>query len=1343
MKRASTYLLHSYTATCLGRRVSVWRAVLASLVFVLLLLTGGSAMAQSTFSALVATTNEYHIERQPDIVSYQWEVFTDAGLVNTALPEQVTLTLVGPGRDNEISVTWKMQGIYYLAVNVVDTAGCTNRMAFEFEISGNQAPIAVTDYITVPEDAVNFLVNVLANDSDPDGHTLSIGSASVPVSGGQTSVLGARVAYSPPANFNGNDYFLYEVCDNGVPSLCSTDTVFVVVTPVNDAPVAVDDELAMVMNPDQPRIIYPLDNDVDVDGDPLTLSIITGSVVGGVSSTSDGKTVTYMPPVGFVGVDSIVYRVCDNATPSLCDIGVIRINVMDELIAVHDDYTVAINGTYTLDILDNDSYNGTIQAINALPALGATSAAITVEIIDNPTRGTAQLLSDGSLQYTTGASYTGYDSLIYRLSDGYFSDTALVVILINPRIEFEVIAGCNGEMARLQWNAQYTGVNETRIDLRIYDTENQVVQILSSVALSGSIDWPGATLDEYGMAVPPEEKLQTLILTARYENTPLWALSTDTVVFPYCHNNVVFAIHDTATIIEPVQTIRVLDNDFDPDDGEIDPKSLALFTQGSMQGPYHGKVTVKNGTLVYQPNIKYSGNDQFAYTICDDVKSPYTACDTAIVRVKVIWTDKVIAYDDYYRMYSNADKILDIVENDYEPNGTFDLNSLRVLSGPDNGTATVHADGTITYLPTTDFVGLDSFSYEICNSKAEPECDQAWVYIEVVENFPIVANHDSASTTAEKPVNIPIWNNDYDPEGAIDILSVVIHTLPQNGTLDVEADGTITYRPKDDFAGADSFIYRICDQAIPRTCDTAIVRIDVIDSNMPIVATRDQVITAQNIPVDISLFDNDFDPDGQIVVERFAITVQPKNGTLVVGQQGVVTYRPTNGFNGSDSFIYRICDNGPIESCDTALVTINVYENFPPEVHDDYVVVYGEMDNMIDILLNDGDVEGRLDKTSVEIVSGPNHGTVTVNEVTGSIVYTPDSCYFSRDTLRYRVYDEILNTGEGSVFIDVRINPYFDTDNDGLADEAEDMNSNGNPCDDDSDDDGIPNYRDDDDDNDNVLTKLEDWNDNGDPSDDDTDGDGTPNYLDTDDDDDTILTMYEDPNNDGDYLNDDTDFDTIVNHIDDDDDGDEVLTRDEPGDLDDNGVPDYLEIWNSRAIADFVPVGIEEVATIDVLANDSSQMAPSTLFIVTYPTHGNLTIDQSQGVVIYTPGDDYIGPDQFVYEVCDYYANCDTAVVNIDVDDRLVFPELFTPNNDGDNDTYTIVGVEKYPENKFEVFNRWGNKVYEKKGYTNDWDGVANVKFVLGNKELPAGVYYFIFNFSDDQERSGAFFLMR
>jgi hypothetical protein len=41
-----------------------------------------------------------------------------------------------------------------------------------------------------------------------------------------------------------------------------------------------------------------------------------------------------------------------------------------------------------------------------------------------------------------------------------------------------------------------------------------------------------------------------------------------------------------------------------------------------------------------------------------------------------------------------------------------------------------------------------------------------------------------ASTTAEVPVNIPIWNNDYDPEGAIDVFLVVIHTLPQNGTLD-------------------------------------------------------------------------------------------------------------------------------------------------------------------------------------------------------------------------------------------------------------------------------------------------------------------------------------------------------------------------------------------------------------------------------------------------------------------------------------------------------------------------------------------------------------------------------
>ncbi len=73
-----------------------------------------------------------------------------------------------------------------------------------------------------------------------------------------------------------------------------------------------------------------------------------------------------------------------------------------------------------------------------------------------------------------------------------------------------------------------------------------------------------------------------------------------------------------------------------------------------------------------------------------------------------------------------------------------------------------------------------------------------------------------------------------------------------------------------------------------------------------------------------------------------------------------------------------------------------------------------------------------------------------------------------------------------------------DTDNDLVTNADEDLNDNGNPFDDDTDDDGSPNFKDRDDDNDGVLTKDEDANHDGDPTNDDTDGDGIPDYLDAD-----------------------------------------------------------------------------------------------------------------------------------------------------------------------------------------------------------------------------------------------------
>ena len=73
----------------------------------------------------------------------------------------------------------------------------------------------------------------------------------------------------------------------------------------------------------------------------------------------------------------------------------------------------------------------------------------------------------------------------------------------------------------------------------------------------------------------------------------------------------------------------------------------------------------------------------------------------------------------------------------------------------------------------------------------------------------------------------------------------------------------------------------------------------------------------------------------------------------------------------------------------------------------------------------------------------------------------------------------------------------------------------------------------------------------------------------------------------------------------------------------------------------------------------------------------------------------------------------------------MVYNE-FTPNNDGSNDVFRIDCIENYPNNKLEVYNRYGDLVYETRGYQNDWDGTANRGPVLTNKPLPVGTYYYI-----------------
>jgi len=78
-------------------------------------------------------------------------------------------------------------------------------------------------------------------------------------------------------------------------------------------------------------------------------------------------------------------------------------------------------------------------------------------------------------------------------------------------------------------------------------------------------------------------------------------------------------------------------------------------------------------------------------------------------------------------------------------------------------------------------------------------------------------------------------------------------------------------------------------------------------------------------------------------------------------------------------------------------------------------------------------------------------------------------------------------------------------------------------------------------------------------------------------------------------------------------------------------------------------------------------------------------------------------------------------------EDVLVY-NLFSPNNDGINDVFVIEGINLF-SNRLEVYNRWGNLVYKRTNYQNDWNGIAEVSLVITKGEkLPSGTYYYVLN---------------
>ncbi|PXF59701.1 MAG: hypothetical protein C4B58_02450 [Deltaproteobacteria bacterium] len=169
--------------------------------------------------------------------------------------------------------------------------------------------------------------------------------------------------------------------------------------------------------------------------------------------------------------------------------------------------------------------------------------------------------------------------------------------------------------------------------------------------------------------------------------------------------------------------------------------------------------------------------------------------------------------------------------------------------------------------------------------------------------------------------------------------------------------------------------------------DTATVVVNEGQDNPP-VANDDSATTPEDTPVNINAAANDSDVDGNLDPSTAAVLSGPSNGTVVNNGDGTFTYTPDENFNGTDSFEYKVCDTDNL--CDTATVDIDVIPvNDPPVALDDSAGTDEDTPVDINAAANDSDVDGNLDSSTAEVVSGPSNGTV-VNNSDGTFTYTPD-----------------------------------------------------------------------------------------------------------------------------------------------------------------------------------------------------------------------------------------------------------------------------------------------------------------------------------------------------------------
>lgn len=595
----------------------------------------------------------------------------------------------------------------------------------------NDGPSVSTNVgLTLDEGSTFAIGNSLLNEGDVDDDGVELtytltrlaSHGDILLSGMPLSLAGnftqadidlGRITYAHDGSETSADDFEFSLADGGENgSLAVTGTFNIVVTPVNDAPVAVADGFNVMEGSTHVSPGSILDNDTDAELDALTASVFSGPVNGTLSLNTDG-TFVYSHDGSETTADSFTYQVDDGNGGTAMGLVAITVNAVDDTpIATADAYSVFEGGIAAESVATGVLANDT----------DPDSGALVATLVNGPVNGALTLNGDGSFSYSHDGSETLTDSFEYEVSDGNSTSRAIVTITVSAVNDAPVATG------------------ETFVV-----SEGGVV----STGASG--------------------------LTA---------------------------------------------NDTDAE-GDV-------LTASLVSGPGNGTAVVNaDGSFAYTHDGSESTSDTFVYRI-DDGNG---GMDTAIVSILVSGTnDAPIAGDDSYGLVEGGtlvSTVPGVLWNDSDAEGA--PLSVSLVSGPANGSLSLNADGSFTYIHDDSETTADAFVYMVSDGVGGTATATVSLAVTPVDDPPLAAT-DTFESTPGQPLSIlpmeGVLGNDVDIDSAS--LSAVVVDTTSFGTLSLNPDGSFDYVPQAGFVGTDSFTYVVDDGNSLSTPVTVFINVQAV-----------------------------------------------------------------------------------------------------------------------------------------------------------------------------------------------------------------------------------------------------------------------------------------------------------------------------------------------------------------------------------------------------------------------------------------------------------------------------------------------------------------------------------